>query len=466
MMVSMKDTELSVVDILEQIEGLQGTCAKVDVLMENVKNDLLHRAFIAGLDPNAVYYVTKFKVAPHAEHTLNDDDVIEQFLTLLAALADRTMTGNAAKSAVEEFFVELDWRQQKWCKRILLKKMRCGVQCSTLNKVWPDTIKKFAVQLASTFPNTYDKETHTIKLLDRPAYPVRVEPKLDGLRCIAVKHAGKVSLYTRNGTPIDDTLPKIKAALEAAQHDDFVLDGECLASDWNQTTSIIMSNVSRKDDSDMVYNVFDVLPYVEWVDKVSSPELPYSDRIMIVSEIVSALPGGAPIVQVPGHNVSCDEELMACYRDAVEKRFEGIMLKDTTAPYLFKRGKAIQKLKPVTTFEGVICGHYNGREGTNLESQFGGFLVVIPHEASGRGIITRVGGGFSKEFRAEVQLVGADSYIGKIAEVEGQPDPATPDGLSVDGKVRFPVFTRFRDASDVDPIVMETYENFCESNKH
>jgi len=39
-------------------------------------------------------------------------------------------------------------------------------------------------------------------------------------------------------------------------------------------------------------------------------------------------------------------------------------------------------------------------------------------------------------------------------ECEHQP-PFTPDG-----KMRFPVYTRFRDASDVDPKILTAYESW------
>lgn len=454
----MNSDKMSVIDVFELLETTSGSSAKFGILTEHVENDLLRRSFLAGLDPDVVYNVTKFKQPQESDHTIDDDDAVEMFLELLTRLSSRQATGNAAKGLLTKFFEPLDWRQQKWCKRILLKKLRCGVQCSLMNKVWPDAIKKFTVQLATSFPNTYDKDTHSITLLKRPEYPLRVEPKLDGLRCIAVKHEGNVTLYTRNGTVID-TLPRIKSLLTAMDHyDEVVLDGECMASDWNSTTSIVMSDVSLKDDLDVVYNVFDAVKYDEWVSRLTDER--YVDRIARVASITSKLPLDAPVRQVPGEIVENDEELMKCYRDAMEKKFEGIMLKDVNAPYEFKRGRAIQKLKPITTFEGVIVDHFNGREGTNREFQFAGFLVLLYHAASGRGVVTRCGGGFSDKLRAEIQLTGPETYIGKVIEIEGQPDITTTDSLSVDGRVRFPVFIRFRHESDVDPIVMNTYESY------
>lgn len=99
-------------------------------------------------------------------------------------------------------------------------------------------------------------------------------------------------------------------------------------------------------------------------------------------------------------------------------------------------------------------GHYEGRRGTKREGLFSGFQVVLPN-----GVVTRVGGGFDDKLKASIQLEGPDGYIGRIVEIEAQPDPLTTDGLTYDGKARFPVFTRFRDPSDVDPKVIEAGRN-------
>ena len=112
-------------------------------------------------------------------------------------------------------------------------------------------------------------------------------------------------------------------------------------------------------------------------------------------------------------------------------------------------------MKPVVTYEGVVVGHYEGRRGTKREGMWGGFDVILPN-----GVITRLGGGFNDKFRTEVLLEGPDAFVGRIVEMEGQPDPLTKDGLTYDGRVRFPVYMRIRDKSDVDPKVIQAYEEF------
>jgi len=197
------------------------------------------------------------------------------------------------------------------------------------------------------------------------------------------------------------------------------------------------------------FHVFDAVPLHDWVDQKLNDELPYRDRLKLVESIVLPM-GDGPVRQVEGVTVSSDEELLTYYGFTMQKGYEGIMLKDLSAAYAYKRSDAVQKLKPVTTFEGVIVGWYEGRRGSRREGMFGGFNVVLPN-----GIVTRVGGGFTDVLRAEIQLNGPESYSGRIVEVEGQPDPLTKNGLTVDGKIRFPVFSRYRDSSDVDPKVIE-----------
>ena len=71
------------------------------------------------------------------------------------------------------------------------------------------------------------------------------------------------------------------------------------------------------------------------------------------------------------------------------------------------------------------------------------------------GIMTKVGTGFSDALKREIEESDPDSYLGRGAELEGQPDPETDDRLTRDGKVRFPVFMRFRDRADMDPTLLQ-----------
>ena len=446
---------MTVIDILEKLESDNSRLFKEELLHAQRGNDLLRRVFIVVSDPYTNFYVAKFKQPPTGQKQEDDDVVIESFLSLLEdALAPRKITGNEAKSAVEQFFVLLDERQAKWCTRILLKNLRCGVQETTVNKVWPDSIKKFSVQLAETLKSHFENG-RGIVVDENLKYPIRVEPKLDGLRCIAAKCGGVVTMFTRNGT-ILETLPTIKNELERLDRDNFVLDGEAMGSDWNESASIIMSRKKSKDDVGITIHVFDALSLETWKSQTSSE--PFHKRIELIKDILSALPQGGRVRGVDGITANTQEELLKFYSACMEKGYEGVMLKALNAPYSFKRSSAVLKLKPVATYEGIIVGSYEGRRGSKREGLWGGFEMILPN-----GIITRVGGGFTDKLKAEINI-NPQGWVGRIIEVEGQPDPQTKDGLTKDGKVRFPVFVRERDKSDVDPQLLLTGEKFLKAS--
>ena len=256
-------------------------------------------------------------------------------------------------------------------------------------------------------------------------------------------------MFTRNGS-ILETLPRIKASIESAPWDNFVLDGEALGEDWNESASVIMSHKKGKDDSNITYHVFDAMHFDDWRGQENSLKL--SARVDLITELVEKLQKDSPVVQVSGKSVSTEEDLLKFYAECMDAGYEGIMVKDVNASYCFKRSSSVLKLKPVATYEGVIVGHYEGRRGSKREGLWGGFQIVMPN-----GVITRVGGGFTDVMKAEINI-DPESWIGRVIEVEGQPEPLTPDGLTRDGRVRFPVFIRERNQSDVDPKVIEAYE--------
>lgn len=445
----------SVIDILESLESDNSRLFKEEVLRNNADRKLLRQVFVAVGDPYLNFYVNKFK-APKSlpDATTSDDGVILAFLDLLHNdLSTRKITGNAAKSAVESFFGGLDARQAKWCTRILLRNLRVGASESLVEKTWPGAIAKFSVQLAESLESRHETGSGIV-ITETIEYPVRVEPKLDGLRCIAIKRNGAVTMFTRSGSPIE-TLPTIKATIEAAPWDNFVLDSECMGRDWNESASVVMSHKTAKDDSGMILNVFDAMVFDDWRDQAN--DSPLDDRIALAKELVAQV-ASEHVVQVGGITAKDQDDLLKAYGRAIENGFEGIMVKKLGSPYIFKRSDSVMKLKPVSTYEGTIVGHYEGNRGSKREGLWGGFLVVMPN-----GVVTKVGGGYNDKIRAEISI-DPDSWIGKIVEVEGQPDPLTSDGLTSEGKVRFPVFCRIRDPRDVDGKVIAAGEAYLNAN--
>jgi ATP-dependent DNA ligase len=316
------------------------------------------------------------------------------------------------------------------------------VSATTINKIWPGSIVPFAVALAESL--TTAGVNGDFKITDPVKYPVRVEAKLDGLRLIAVKNRGEVALFTRSGTPIE-TLPKIVQAIKDLKEDDIVIDGEVMGDDWNESASVVMSSKTKKDDSAMRYHVFDIVDLSAWQTQVSKTH--YRARLLDLQLTIGDTEG-TPFRYVKSTTANDETELREFYNECLTEGYEGVMLKRLDTPYQWKRTDAILKMKPVATEEGVIVGWHLSPEKTKRAGQFGGFHVLTKN-----GVVTKVGGGYTDAQKKQIQEDGPDTYIGRIAEVEHQPP------FTTDGKLRFPVFSRFRDPADVDPAVLEAYVN-------
>jgi DNA ligase-1 len=441
--------EKTVVEILEDIESIQGTNAKVAHLEIYKENETLREFFRLAEDPYTDFGVKKLpKLRCRSNSIVNQSDVQKYIELLRDELAPRGLTGNSARGAVILALESMDEITQKWCVRLLLRNLRCGVSGKLVNRIWPGLVEPFAVLLATQVP--VDSKNIPIGI----KFPVRVEPKLDGLRCIAIKHNGVVTLYTRSGSVLQ-TLPKIKKVLEDCPMDEFVLDGEAMINradleSWNDSASVIMSHKNKKDDVDMTLNVFDSMSFETWKSRKSwtlDVRLQFRDIVLKKSNSTSVVP-------VFGKLVNSLEELVEYFNECLEHGYEGIMIKDPNGLYEWKRVKtSVMKYKPVETHEGIVVGWYKGGVGTKHEDTFGGFEIL-----GSNGAITRVGGGFRDEQRDEIGK-DPDSYVGRIAEVEGA------KGLTIDGKIRFPVFLRWRAREDVDQSLFETYESFMEKNR-
>ena len=438
----------NVIEVLEQLESDNSRLFKEKVLTEN-KDDLLLRDFLTmAFDPWKNWGVAKYNRPDPLPGNGNHEDVeLSTFMVLLEALNRRVLTGNKAREAVEVAMSQFDAVGQKWCERLLWRNLRCGVSATTINKIWPGSIVPFAVALAESL--TTVGVNGDFKITDPVKYPVRVEAKLDGLRLIAVKNRGEVSLFTRSGTPIE-TLPKIVQAIKDLKHDDIVLDGEAMSSDWNESASIMMSSKSKKDDSTMRYHIFDCVKFEDWQQQKS--ETHYRARLLDISIIVGDVQG-TPFRYVKSTTANDETELREFYNECLTEGYEGVMLKRLDTPYQWKRTDAILKMKPVATEEGVIVGWHLSPEKTKRAGQFGGFHVLTKN-----GAVTKVGGGYTDAQKKQIQEEGPDTYIGRVAEVEHQPP------FTVDGKLRFPVFSRFRDPTDVDPAVLAAYVNRKEAS--
>ena len=187
------------------------------------------------------------------------------------------------------------------------------------------------------------------------------ERKLDGIRCIAIRDAGGVSLMSRTARRMNDQFPELVRALEREPSRDFIADGEIVAFEGGVTSFARLQQRARERVPVFLY-VFD-LPRHEGEDL---RPLPLRER---KARLRRALDFADPIRFNPHRNGEHGEEL---YREACEKGLEGVIAKRADSPYRGARSRDWLKLKCHAEQELVIGG-FTAPKGSRTE--FGALLV-------------------------------------------------------------------------------------------
>jgi DNA ligase-1 len=362
------------------------------------------------------------------------------FWGLLESLRTRSSTGHAARDFMTRVSEEFD--SEEWntiCAPVIRKDLRCGISEKTLNKVLGKTqyrIPVFSCQLAQDST-------------DRPAKMKgvkRLEVKLDGVRVIAVVTANGCTLYSRNGKQFAN-FPQIANAImdvrpilikNSTLNASFILDGEIVGESFQR----LMRQAHRKSNvetSDTVYHIFDAMPLAEFMEghcnamqarrlewlEGSRDRLMRTDCLRIMSGV------NVDLDTAEGHDI-----MNRYAQDAVKDGFEGIMIKDLSAPYECKRSSFWMKWKPTITVDLNIVGF---EEGTGRNASRLG-AIVCEGVDNDRNIRVNVGSGLCDSDRDEY-WASRDQLLGHVVEVEADAVTQNQDGTY---SLRFPRFMRFR----------------------
>ena len=386
------------------------------------------------------YYTFNVKQVPETVDLDHKDNPWPLFWALLEDLRSLTITGYAARDKIEDLsqrFDSLQWNTV--CARVIRKDLRCGISITTLNKILKNTewsIPEFKCQLAK---DSASRQDHLIG-------NNRLEYKLDGVRVIAVVVGPSVKLYSRNGKQftnfpqIEEDIIRNRSAFRVGQlQGQFVLDGEIMGESFQS----LMRQARRKSDvntENMVYNIFDVMPFssfqeghynaplhkrIEWLDNIRKNLTPDTNHLQIID----------------GINVDLDtthgKTILNRYaKEAIDKKYEGIMIKRLDAPYECKRNDFWLKWKPTITVDLKVVALEEGT-GRNL-GRLG--ALVCNGVDDGKEITVNVGSGLSDADRQDF-WDNKDTVIGHVVEVQADAVTQNQDGTY---SLRFPRFLRFR----------------------
>lgn len=420
---------------IKNVGATSGMSAKATLLNE-YDDPLFKEVLVAALDPFVTYGIAK--IPPYSK---GDDNCVfdEGTSKLLANLAQRKLTGNAARDALAAELARLAPPSAELLKMIITKDIRAGITAKTVNKVWPGLITTFDCMLAHKFDATRIK-----------SWPQYVEPKLDGVRVLAFAINDEVKFYSRSGkefTAFSHLSEQVISMLKASGVlQPVVLDGEVISGTFNKT----VGDVRRKEEVaiDARYYIFSIMTLEQF--KQGQHAFDYGTvrtylRVRF-SDVVNDYPGLGFLQSYKAHSV---EEIMMIYRAIRDRGGEGVIVKNPSAKYVCKRSHGWMKIKGEESVDAEVCGAFEGTG--KYEGMLGGLIIDVD------GVEVRVGGGFSDEqrrtfweaFQADLFRKGAArEIIGRIAEVEYH--EKTPDG-----SLRHPRFLRWRDDKTLENNDME-----------
>lgn len=262
---------------------------------------------------------------------------------------------------------------------------------------------------------TFEKQGKKIK------YPCYTQPKLDGLRMIAILEDGVCTLWSRTRKPIY-SLPHIVAEIEKNFKGNITLDGEAYnhkyKANFEEITSLVRQEVPHAKCTEVQYHVYDLVNNDSFKDRTVALKKVFDSSTFTYLQYVMTE------VVPTEDDVS---EFFTKYRDL---GYEGAMLRNVGGMYHNKRSADLIKVKEMQDAEFEIVGIDEGRG--KLAGHVGSFVCKT---ASGDTFNAKMSGnlGRLKEFFNDHSL-----WEGKTLTVQFQ-------DLTAYGIPRFPVGLRIRE---------------------
>ncbi len=253
-------------------------------------------------------------------------------------------------------------------------------------------------------------------------FPCVIQPKLDGIRSIAIKHENITRLYTRSGKVIN-TLPTVVYELNQIMNNGDIFDGELYIhrADFNEFTGSIRADVNINEEitSKVEYHMYDV-PRINGITE----ETPFIARYNMLKEL--ELPNSIKLVET--HIVNSFEEALPYYDKWISEEYEGMMFRNIDMPYEQKRSYNLLKYKDMVDEEFEVVDVIIENHGTMKH-----YMVEC---------ITRNGIKFTAKMKGTQE--GLSNLFSSPRDIIGKMATVQYFGYTPKGSLRFPVAKTIR----------------------
>lgn len=276
---------------------------------------------------------------------------------------------------------------------------------------------------------------------DKPGWVF--EEKYDGYRILAYKEGTRVTLLSRNAIDRTASFSPVAEAVAKLPARTLLLDGEVVAFDSKGVSRFQLLQDLRTEPA---YAVFDCL----YRDGRDLRKKPLAERRVELDDVLGGAAGKRGRIFISARLAPNGLE---AYKIAKKKGYEGVVAKDTSAPYVEARSNKWLKVKVHQEDEFIVIG-YTAPGGAR--KHFGALLLGAHYKGELR-YVGKVGTGFDQKalaslFRTFQPLIRAKPTVAdppreknvtylaprKVAQIAYAE-------LTADKKLRQPVFLGLRD---------------------
>ena len=432
-----------VVEIIKELRQTSSRNEKEAILLANKDNEILKKVFYLAYDPSINFYIKSVPYEDNWKHgeyfECDENEEFEIMFDVLETIYSRDLTGNKAISFLTGVLSERSNEMQELVCNIVKKDLDCGVQTTTINKIWKGLI---------TDPPYMGYQLFSEKLIKNFKLPCYSQIKLDGLYADVFVMPDSISYRSRSGIPCKFKLPDSveEKLINLSQHSDseFVLHCEALVRKGNNFTEFeerkIGNGYLNSDDTTsdkVVIVIWDVVGIDDYNNRKSTED--YINRFNLVEKIVEYV--DTPHIQMVEYRFcNTTQEVIDHFVEARSKGLEGTVIKSPKLKWKDGKVKDGLKLKNEFECELKIIGF---QEHSKKHGQVGAIFV----ESEDGVVKCKVGSGLTDAQRKKFFLT-QDEMIGKIVTVRGN-DLVTNELKQDQYSIFLPRFVEIRDDKNV-----------------
>lgn len=248
-------------------------------------------------------------------------------------------------------------------------------------------------------------------------FPAYVQPKLDGVRCLAKKINEKtIKYYSRMGkeyTTLEHLTPDLLNLMLVNQ----VFDGEIYSHDYTFQEAVSFIKKLRPESKTLQYYIFDIV----------SNET-FADRLYNMNVMEKHLGKNKYIKFLETELIATEERIYEKHNEYVKAGYEGIIIRNVSGLYsLKKRSKDLQKYKEFKDEEFIITG---GTSSTGTEVDC---VVFTVKNKKGQEFAVRPRGSFEqrKEWWNNLNTLIGKKLIVRYQELSDTGIPRFPVGIAI-----------------------------------